>query len=150
MNEKWSGPRSASTGTAQNESLCGQDTGAVRKSKALAGLAAGRAPLIRAAQRALLLHLVDNSTATIDDVRDRVALSEGTNPKVFGTIPAALVSAGIIAPAGFIKSRRPESHARPVTVWQLIDRDSALRWLDENPPIVVRTPATQPTLWGGA
>lgn len=150
MTQKWSGPRSVATGTAQSESHSQQDTGETRKGKVLASLAARNGPIIRAGQRALLSHLLDNGVATVDDVRDRVALSEGTNPKVFGTIPAALVSAGIIAPAGFIKSRRPESHARPVTVWQLIDRDSALRWLDENPPIVVKTPATQPTLWGGA
>lgn len=149
MNQKRGGPRPEATGTAHIESLCNQDTAETRKGQALAGLADRNAPIIRAAQRALVSHLLDNGTATIDDVRDRVPLPEGTNPKVFGTIPAALVTAGVIAPAGFVKSRRPESHARPVTVWRLIDRDAALRWLAENPAIPTPS-AAQATLWGVA
>lgn len=147
MNFKANGPRSVATGTAPIESLCDQHTGAVLKSKALTGLAARNAAIIRAGQRALLEILLDNATATVDDVRDRVSLPEGMNPKVFGSVPGALAKLEIITDTGFVKSRRPKSHARPVKVWQLIDRDAAHRWLDENP--LIRATTTQATLWGG-
>lgn len=104
-----------------------------RKAGAFALLAARRELLILRARRALLGVLLDNGLATIDDVRDRVPLPDGVNPKAFGPVPGELAAAGIIVADGFTKSRRAESHARPVQVWRLADRDAALAWLAAHP-----------------
>jgi hypothetical protein len=89
-------------------------------------LRACRAALVRRAQRALLSRLLDTGEATADDVRDVVPLPDGISPRVFGAAPKELATAGIIVAAGYRKSRRPEAHARPVTVWHLRDRRAAV------------------------
>lgn len=104
-----------------------------RKDSAFMLLKARRAALVRRAQRALLGTLIDRGEATIDDVRSIVPLSAGIGPKAFGPVGNELAYAGIIEAAGFVKSRRPKAHARPVTLWRLKDRDAALRWLEANP-----------------
>lgn len=104
-----------------------------RKAEAFSLLAARRELLILRARRALVAVLLENDTATIDDVRDRVPLPDGVNPKAFGPVPSELAIAGIIVGDGYAKSIRPESHARPVQVWRLVDRGAALTWLTTHP-----------------
>lgn len=106
-----------------------------RKEAAHALLRARRACIVRLAQRALLSRLLDAGEATADDVRDAVPLPDGISPRVYGAAPGELATAGIIAPAGYRKSRRPEAHARPVTLWRLQDRDAAVAWLAAHPPL---------------
>jgi hypothetical protein len=63
--------------------------------------------------------LVEQKTATIEDLRDRVQLPAGWNPVIFGAVAKNLASAGKIVSAGYVKSKRPQAHARPVINWAL-------------------------------
>jgi hypothetical protein len=83
----------------------------------------------------LLVRLLDANTATADDVRATVKLPPELNPTPFGTVPGQLAEPGIIRPAGFVRTKRPEGHARPVLLWQFADRTAALAWLAENPDL---------------
>ena len=67
---------------------------------------------------ALLLRLPDAGTATADDVRAAVPLPDGIGPRCFGAAPLQLADRGIIHAAGYTPPRRPEGHARPITLWR--------------------------------
>ena len=90
---------------------------------------------MRLAQRALLSELLTRDRATVDDVRRVVPCPEGVDPKAFGTMPGELAHARIIEADGFVKTTRPQGHARPVTRWRLKDRAAALTWLAEHPDL---------------
>ena len=121
-----------------------------RRDTALALLAERRAAVVCCGQRALLICLLDTGTATADDVRAAVELPPGIGPRCYGAVPLPLAERGIIAAAGYTPTRRPEGHARPLTLWALADRDAALAWLAAHPPIPDPKPAApaQLTLWG--
>jgi len=70
-----------------------------------------------------------NGTATIDDVRARLAIPKDLNPKWLGAVPSILARRGIFRLAGYVKSRRPVAHARPIGVWELV-RDPTPEELD--------------------
>ena len=61
-----------------------------------------------------------------------VEVPAGINPKLYGAVPGPLARAGIIAADGFTKTSRPTAHARPITGWQLANRQKAERWLEVN------------------
>ncbi len=84
-------------------------------------------------RRALLLRLLTGETATADDVRAVVELPDAIDPVCLGAVPRALARAGIIRRAGFAPTNRPDAHARPVSIWALVDRGAALEWLQSNP-----------------
>ena len=117
------------------ECRCGVAEGERRKQDAFALLAATREVVIRRAQRALLTVLLETGSGTADDVRALVELPPGVNAKCFGAAPGPLARAGIISQAGFVKTNRPEAHARPLTLWELVDRVTAMRWLDSHPDL---------------
>lgn len=105
------------------------------KAEALDLLKARREAVIRRAQRALLIVLLETGSATADDMRELVELPPGVGPKCFGAVPGPLARVGIIHAAGFAKTCRPVGHARPVTVWRLVDRPAAERWLRNYPDL---------------
>ena len=111
---------------------CGQNESERRKADALLTLTKRREIYITRARRILLRTLLDSKTATVDDVRQLIELPTRINPKCFGAMPGALARAGIIRAAGFAKTSRPEGHARPVTVWELADREAAKQWLEDH------------------
>lgn len=113
----------------------GAAEGEKRKADTLALLAANRESLVRRAQRALVTTVLKRGAATADDVRDIVDLPSGVDPKCFGAVPGPLARAGIIRRDGFISTCRPLAHARPVSVWKLVDREAALQWLDAHPEL---------------
>ncbi|MFH1417079.1 MAG: hypothetical protein ABII12_02170 [Planctomycetota bacterium] len=104
-----------------------------RKLSPHALLAAQRATYLLRGRRALLRRLLVVGTATADDVRDVVELPDGINPVMLGAVPAPLARAGIVESVGFVESRRPDAHARPLTLWRLANPVAALDWLDANP-----------------
>ncbi|MFH1417678.1 MAG: hypothetical protein ABII12_05250 [Planctomycetota bacterium] len=104
-----------------------------RKLSAHATLAAQREVYVLRGRRALLRRLLDVGTGGADDVRDAVALPAGINPVCVGVVPGPLARAGVIERVSFAESRRPDAHARPITVWQLADRDAATAWLAAHP-----------------
>lgn len=114
----------------------GQAEGEARKRADFDRFRTRRLSFLRGCQRALLQNLLERGEATIDDVRAVVPIPPNVNPKTIGATPTELAVAGIIADSVRAeKSRRPEAHARKITVWQLIDRHAALAWLDEHPEI---------------
>ena len=109
--------------------LQGVAEGERRKLDAHATLEARRELFILRGRRALLLRLLDEGEATADDVRAAVELPDGIDPVCLGTVPGELARAGIVERIGFAKTARPEAHARPVSVWRLVDRAAAITWL---------------------
>jgi hypothetical protein len=118
-----------------NPCKCGAIKGERRKADAFALLSAHREAVVRRAQRALLMVLLETGSTTADDVRELVKLPSGIGPKCFGAVPPPLARAGIIRADGYAKTCRPEGHARPVTVWILADRQAAERWLRDHPDL---------------
>lgn len=104
-----------------------------RKERKLSVLAARRELYVMRGRRALLTKLIDDDAATTDIVRDAVTLPKELDPKLFGAVPGPLAMAGIIRADGFAKTCRPKAHARPVTVWRLVDRAKAEQWLTDHP-----------------
>ncbi|MCZ2401409.1 MAG: hypothetical protein LC135_16345 [Phycisphaerae bacterium] len=92
-------------------------------------------------RRALLARLLDAAEATANDVRDVVEVRDEINPVCLGVVPGSLARAGIIERVGFAESRRPDAHARPVSIWRLADRAAALGWLAVHPDRPDPTPA---------
>jgi hypothetical protein len=111
----------------------GRREGHRRKDAAHAVLDARRERFLVAARRVLLIVGLERGKAFSDDWRDVVKLPAGIDPVCFGAVPKPLALAGIIRRAGFVVTSRPEAHGRPVSVWELIDRDAALQWLADHP-----------------
>ena len=111
---------------------CERAAGERDKLRALALLTAHRRTDVIRARRALLRRLLETGRATIDDVRPELGpLSR--RPTWLGAVPGELRDAGIIRRAGYCETHRAAAHARPVSIWELADRDKALRWLADNP-----------------
>lgn len=104
-----------------------------RKLDAHATLEARRELYVRRGRRALVTATLRHGTATADDVRQSVPLPADIDPKCFGAVPGHLARAGIIRRLDFVNTTRTAGHARPVTRWELIDRDAAERWLAAHP-----------------
>jgi hypothetical protein len=111
------------------------DTGERLKRLALVRLEPWRKRLIRSARRALVQHLLDHGTGTIDGVRATVDVPVGIDLKAFGAVPRVLAAAGLIRVAGSTKTARAVGHARRVTVWELADPTAAVAWLNEHPEL---------------
>ena len=127
--------------------------GEYRKLDAHALLQAWREVYVLRGRRALLTAICYRGYASADDVRHAVPLPDGINPKLFGVVPGALVRAGIIEADGFVKSRRLQSHTRPISAWRLVDRAAALAWLATHPDRPDPPPAevdAEPTLFDSA
>ena len=104
------------------------------RDKAHAVLEGRRWVFVQRSRRALLhAMLAGDGYATADDVRAVVKLPAEIGPKMFGAVLGELADAGIIRADGFVKSTRPEAHARPVQRWRLEDREAAAAWLESHP-----------------
>jgi hypothetical protein len=115
---------------------CGTAAGANLKDEALRLLEARREAFIRRGRRALLLAmLTGDGRASADDVSAAVELPADIDPRCLGSVPGRLAYDKIIRAAGFVRSTRPECHARWVQVWALADRAAAVRWLADNPDL---------------
>lgn len=128
----------------------GRREGERRRDAAHAVLEARRESVIRQARRVLLTVLWERDTATMDDVRAVVVVPPEVDPVCLGSVPGGLARAGIIRADGAVRTSRPMAHARPVTVWRLVDRDAAEIWLREHPDLPThedQRPAHQRVLW---
>jgi len=111
-----------------------RSNGERRKADALELLEARRELYVLRGRRALVgKMLAGDGTATADDVRAAVELPAELDPRCLGSVPGRLAYDGIIGPAGFVRSARPEGHARWIQVWQLADRAAAEAWLRDHP-----------------
>jgi hypothetical protein len=111
----------------------GQAEGERRKENAHARFEATRNAILTHARRMLLLRMLEHGKAAVDEVREAIPVPTHCNPKLFGAVPGPLASAGIIARTGYRPTTRPEGHARPVSVWGLVDPGGAEAWLRNNP-----------------
>jgi len=102
------------------------------KTSAHAALEAARQDTLFRARCVFLKHAITHSTVTADDVQAAIDLPPGIDPKVLGPVPVPFARAGIIERVGFRNSTRADAHARPVSVWKLVDRAKAERWLSDN------------------
>ena len=121
-----------------------------RRDAAHAVLDARRESIIRQARRVLLTVLLERGAATMDDVRVVVIVPPGVDPVCLGSVPGAMARAGIIRADGAVRTSRPMAHARPLTVWRLVDRDAAEGWLRDHPELPLdddHRPAHQSVLW---
>lgn len=88
---------------------------------------------LREARRALVRTVLERGSGTADDVRAVLGkLPDGMNPNALGTVPRALLRAGVIEFAGYQASERAARRANPNRVWRLADRDKATAWLAAN------------------
>ncbi len=112
------------------------DEGERRKADVLAALAEQREVDIRRGRRVMLKKMLGgDGRATADDVCAAVELPVGIDPRCLGSVPGRLAYDRIIAPAGFVRSARPERHASYIQVWELVDREVAGKWLADHPDL---------------
>ena len=102
---------------------------------ALNRLRARRADLIRECTAAALRVALDRGEVCADDVRAVVPIPADISPKFVGVVFRDLADAGILCRVGYRNSKRAAAHARPLTVWRLINVDAALAWLAAHPPL---------------
>jgi hypothetical protein len=107
-------------------------TGKTLKAEAIQRHEENREWLILEARLLLLFHLLEHSTATMDDVRAKMTVPPNVSPTFFGGVPHALVAAGIITRHGYQPTERAKAKDRPIAVWRLVDRAAGMRWLAEN------------------
>lgn len=117
----------------------GRRRGRALKDAAHSVLEARRELFLIQARREQLGVLLERDTelkrgkASADDVRERLKLPANIGPVFLGAVPKPLALAGIIRRIGFVASARPEAHARPVSVWELVDAHAARQWLVDHP-----------------
>lgn len=109
--------------------------GEALKQAALRLLEAKRERLVRSASRALLHHLSQHGTATIDDVRAVVPVPKGIDPRLFGAASSMLARAGITHFIGYSKTVRPVGHRHPIGIWEMADPAAAEAWLATHPEL---------------
>lgn len=116
-------------------SPAGRLEGRRRKLSAHALLEAHREFYIRRMARALVQALLDRGRATADDMRRAVELPARIDPRCCGAVTGPLARAGIMRRVGYLPSARREAHARPLSVWELIDAAAARYWLLTHPDL---------------
>lgn len=107
--------------------------GESRKRSALDNLEANRELIILQARRRFVSHALSHGVVTTDDARDGLSIPEGVDPVCLGAVPGGLARKHVVRRIGFVPSKRPEAHARPISVWELADAAKALAWLRANP-----------------
>lgn len=109
-------------------------SGEALKQEELALLETQRQTLVLRGRRALLKALLlSKQPATADAVYAAVIMPADVDARCLGAVPGPLAKAGIIRSMGYVKSTRPERHASPVQLWELVDRPAAFTWLAEHP-----------------
>ena len=104
--------------------------GEARRDSALLLLAATRAELVRQLQMAAIRIGFEQNELTADDVRAVVPIPDGINAKVVGAALNQLSKFGFRS-VGYRKSARPIAHARPLTIWRLVNQHDAMARLAE-------------------
>ena len=104
-----------------------------RKEQALTNHETNRKAILLKARHVFIQHLLQSGESTADHIREVIELPPDINPSCLGAVPAPLARAGIVQRGGYVVSRRKESHARTLSLWQLLDRAKAQQWLDDNP-----------------
>ncbi len=95
-----------------------------------------REAIIRRARRLFLNVLLNSPTGicSADAISDALAIHKAAK-RLLGAVPGPFAKAGLIERIGYIASTRPEAHARPISLWKLIDREGASQWLLTHPEL---------------
>lgn len=104
-----------------------------RKEEALANHEAHRGRILLRARHIFLGHLLEHGQVTADNLHDKIEIPDGINPVCLGSVPGLFARGLIIRRCGYVESTRREAHARPVSVWELLNREKAEQWLLDNP-----------------
>jgi len=104
-----------------------------RKDEALANHEARRCYVLLHARHAFLNYLLETGTVTADDIRGKIEIPDGVNPVCLGSVPGLFARGLMIRRCGYVESTRPAAHARPLSVWELLNREKAEQWLTNNP-----------------
>jgi hypothetical protein len=110
--------------------------GEAARDAALNVLRVHRAALIRKSTAAVLRFVLAGGQVCADDVRDEIAIPPGTSPTFWGVVFRDLADAGILRRLTYRPSTRAVAHARPLSVWELADRDAAVARLTELSKII--------------
>lgn len=109
-----------------------------------------RAAALRDLERLASKLLLASEAITPDDVRSCWSPPPGVKPAIVGAAFRNLARRKHAVLDGYRQSTRPETHARPVGIWRLIDRDGVERWLASNPPIAPPVDDPSIPLFAGA
>jgi hypothetical protein len=115
--------------------LNGTAEGEQRRDAALDRLRERRAALVRRGARLLAGRLLDNGSATMDDIAAELETPPDIDRRLVGAIPSTLAKAGVAVLTGYVRSTRPERHASVIATWGLADRAAAVAWLRDNPDL---------------
>lgn len=117
---------------------------AVRRDAALNHLQQGNQRRQRLLCRHIVQRLLTAGEATSDEC---TGFDDGDRRRLFvGAAFAALRKAGVAVGAGWIPSRVPKNHCRPVVRWALANADIARQWLADHPAPPPAGPPVQLTL----
>lgn len=83
----------------------------------------------RRLQGVILRYALYRGDVHADDVRAVLPVPEGIHPNIVGRAFIALESAGLIAPAGFERSRRRKRHSGISRRWRVVDAAGARAYL---------------------
>jgi hypothetical protein len=111
----------------------GLSLGEARRDAAHARLEADHARVVLTARRMMAVWLLEFGTITADDVQGLVELPPTVNPTLMGATPMMFARRRWIVADGYVRSRRPQAHARPVIRWRLVDAGALSAWLADNP-----------------
>jgi hypothetical protein len=109
--------------------------GEARRDAALNLLRVHRAAIVRDLTRAAVRLALELGEVTADELRAKVTIPPGIRPVVVGAVFRDLADAGILCRVGYRNSKRAAAHARPVSIWRLVDSEAALAWLAAHPPL---------------
>lgn len=129
----------------------GRKLGELEKRRAHARIRRQKFARNRITQRIAVEYLIQHGRCCADHVRPLLPpefLNENGDDRWIGAAFGGLAEDGVIVEAGQIRSSRPETHGRKITLWGLPEngRETALRWLANHPvPLPEPAAATSPT-----
>lgn len=89
---------------------------------------------LQRARRALLLAMLASADGTATNDAIHAAIKDlPDDARFLGAVPKPLQALRIIAGRGYVKSKRPEAHSRPLILWGLVSSEAAERWLRDHP-----------------
>ena len=95
-------------------------------------IASNNAEIMHQARLEFVRVLLRRGEASTDDIRSKIPVPNGIDPRFFGSVPAVFARRKMIAGGVYVRGSRSVSHARAIQVWRLIDRQAACDWLDRN------------------
>ncbi len=75
---------------------------------------------------------LERGQASSDDIHERLTLPDEIDPTCLGSVPTMLARAGIIKRIGYIPTSRKTAKSRPLSLWEIADREAAQRYLAQH------------------